>query len=415
MRILTLHNAPWAPSGYGEQMAMLIPRLVERGHDVAVAANHGLQGTIAPWGDLQIPVFPAIHKNHDIGHYAEFFGADIVLSLLDTWTLRPDLWPDDLRVAAWTPIDHFPPPPLVLAVLKHERVEPIAMSRNGERWMEMGKLDPMYAPHAVDTTVFRPIPEVRDAVRDGMGIPRDAFLVGMVGANRGWSPMVCRKSFPQAIQAFAHFLGFHDDAWLYLHTESVPKGGAGTNLEPIIMALNEAAPNIKLIDRIRFPSEKELLFGLTRDQLAQQYNAFDVLLNPSMGEGFGVPILEAQACGIPVICSDHSAMTELTHSGWLVSGDPWWDEPQTSFAFMPHLDSIVEALEQAWLRRADREMREAAVDFAMGYDADRVATTYWDPILERLARPREVPPLTPATQNGNRAMRRAAARAKAKA
>jgi hypothetical protein len=48
----------------------------------------------------------------------------------------------------------------------------------------------------------------------------------------------------------------------------------------------------------------------------------------------------------------------------------------------------------------------------MQYDIDVVATTYWEPIIEQLALPREVPPLN---VNGNRAQRRAGKRRKAKA
>ena len=388
---MILGNAPWTMSGYGEQVALLAPRLQALGHEVAVAANYGLQGTIAPWNN--VTVYPASSNwgNDAIGHYAEHFGAEVVLCLHDAWVMKPDAWPEDFRMAMWAPIDHYPIPPPVLSVLQHEKAQPIAMSRFGEEWMSRMKLDPLYAPHAVDTKVFRPQPEVRDAVRDGMGIPRDAFLIGMVGANRGWNPHVSRKAFPQALQAFAEFLPAHPDAWLYLHTEAIP-GERGTPLEPLIKALDAACP-ADLIDRIRFPSERELLMGLPREAMAAQYAAFDVLLNPSMGEGFGVPIIEAQACGCPVICSDHSAMSELTQAGWLIKGDAWWDSLQTSFAFMPYIPSIVEALTGAYEQRDNAELRRGAAEFAQSYDADRVTLDYWVPIIEQLSGPREVPPL----------------------
>lgn len=37
-----------------------------------------------------------------------------------------------------------------------------------------------------------------------------------------------------------------------------------------------------------------------------------------LGEGFGIPIIEAQAAGCPVIVTDCTAMTELCLSGWLI-------------------------------------------------------------------------------------------------
>jgi glycosyltransferase involved in cell wall biosynthesis len=139
-----------------------------------------------------------------------------------------------------------------------------------------------------------------------------------------------------------------------------------------------------------------------------------VLLNPAMGEGFGVPIVEAQACGVPVIASDHSAMTELTHAGTLVSGDPFWDALQMAWFTSPSVDSIYAALEHEYARRDDMKLREAAVAFAGQYDADLVTVNYWEPALERLMGEwpsgRVVPPLG---VNGNRAMRRKAAKVKA--
>jgi len=48
-----------------------------------------------------------------------------------------------------------------------------------------------------------------------------------------------------------------------------------------------------------------------KSTLVQIYNAADVLLAPSLHEGFGITILEAMACGTPVITSNVSAMPEV--------------------------------------------------------------------------------------------------------
>jgi glycosyltransferase involved in cell wall biosynthesis len=223
----------------------------------------------------------------------------------------------------------------------------------------------------------------------------------MVGANRGWSPHAPRKSFPQAFAAFARFAQRHKDAYLYVHAETAG-GGPAINLE--VLAKATGCPS----DRLMFPPPEAWALGIMDNKfMAGVYSAMDVLLNPSMSEGFGVPIVEAQACGVPVITSNHSAMPELTGAGWLVEGDQWWDGAQESFALIPFIASIEEALENAYEARDDQGLREKAVRFAQTYDADRVAELYWKPALGALEGPREVPPLV---LNGNRAQRRAAKR-----
>jgi glycosyltransferase involved in cell wall biosynthesis len=398
MRILWLGNAPGVGSGYGEQASLFLPRIAELGHDLAVACNYGVQSMTINAGGLTIYPTDGAWGNKGLETYAEHHDAELVIALCDAWVLQPDLWPDGLEAAVWAPIDHYPVPPLVLKVLSDQRVRPIAMSRFGEAQLEAFGLGPLYVPHGVDTELFRPMPELRADYRAGLGIPDDAFLVGMVGANQGTAALP-RKAFPQAFLAFSRFAREHPDAWLYVHTRSTPTAGGGIDLDLLTGAVG--AP----VDRVKFPDPK--LFDLCAPPrvVAGIYQMFDALLMPSMGEGFGIPLIEAQACGVPVITSNHSAMTELCGAGWLVRGDPWWDALQESFFVVPAIDSIVEALEAAYEARDDVELRAAAVAFAAGYDADLVTDAYWRPALEALASPapiREVGPL-----NGGRPKSRA--------
>ena len=373
------------------------------GHDIACVANYGLQGVIQEWNGLT--VYPADQQwgNRTTKTFADHFKADLVIALCDAWVLKPPTWPDGLKMSVWAPVDHQPVPPEVFLTLNHEKVRPISMSRFGDQQMRNLGLDPCYVPHGIDLDLFKPQPEIRDDMRERCGIPQDVFLVGMVAANKG-NPSVPRKSFPQAFQAFSRFAKDHDDAWLFCHTDAKPQAGHGIDLEELVGAVG--CPD----GRVKFTPTEAFDIGIPTALVASLYPMFDVLLAPSMGEGFGIPILEAQACGVPVITSNHSAMVELTQAGWLVDGDPWWDALQHSFAFVPSIASIHTALEAAYEARTDVDLRAAGVAFAQAYDADTVAKTHWKSALEKLAAPLEVAPLT--TNGLNRAQRRQLAKQK---
>jgi glycosyltransferase involved in cell wall biosynthesis len=311
-----------------------------------------------------------------LGPYTDRYQAELVIALCDAWVLRPDDWPDLPPVYNWAPVDHQPCPPAVLRVLEHPKVRPVAMAQFGRDMLLGHGLDAPVIPHGVDTSVFRPKPQIRPLVRDELGIPRDVFLVGMVAANV--SAPVSRKAFPQAFQAFSRFAGRRQDVWLYAHTQPRPVG-AGIPLDTLAEACGMPQ------DRVRFPSPDAWEICFSPEAVSALYQAFDVLLMPSMGEGFGIPLIEAQACGVPVIASAHSAMSENVESGWLVDGDPWWDPAQQSFLHSPYVDEIVLALDDSYQARGNQELREQAAEWALRFDADQVTEQHWLPLLDRAA------------------------------
>jgi glycosyltransferase involved in cell wall biosynthesis len=60
---------------------------------------------------------------------------------------------------------------------------------------------------------------------------------------------------------------------------------------------------------------------LPDELLAAAYSACDVLAQPSIAEGFGVPVIEGMACGLPVVVSDGGALPEVVGAAGVVV--PW--------------------------------------------------------------------------------------------
>ena len=76
--------------------------------------------------------------------------------------------------------------------------------------------------------------------------------------------------------------------------------------------MSEAAKQSRVADRIIFT-------GFVNDaDLLQFYNACDMMVFPSFYEGFGLPILEAMACGRAVACSNTSSMPEVANAAALL-------------------------------------------------------------------------------------------------
>lgn len=402
-RIIWHSGAPWCPTGYGQQTALFTPRIRAAGHDVAISATWGLTGAAQELGDdlAGMKIYPSDqrHGNVLLPEYAKRHNADLVIALMDAWPLNPEIM-RSLPLAVWCPVDHAPTPPKVADFFRKSGARPIAMSRFGEQMLKADGLDPLYVPHGVDTSVYTP--EHRDRVRDLAG-KTDAFVVGMVANNSGGMPPaggVSRKAFPQALMAFSEIYHRHNDARLYLHTEMTGRPGIEHGLNIGRLLDRYEIP----VDAVMFTNQAEMEIGIGKAEMAGLYASFDVLLNPSYGEGFGIPIIEAQACGTPVIVTDWTAMPELCGAGWLVDGEVTDDQCHEAFFKAPSVALIVDALEQAYDARGDQALRDRAREFALGYDADHVMATYWTPVLEELTRPREVGPL-------NRAMRREAKKA----
>jgi glycosyltransferase involved in cell wall biosynthesis len=378
VKILWSSNAPWACTGYANQTKLFVPLLAELGHDIAIHANYGLAGGIMEWEDHR--VYPSGYDayGNDVigGHALHWFRGEpgLVITLYDAWVFKPG-WTKELpQVACWAPVDHSPCPPKVKTFFEDAHATPIAYSRFGEQSFKAAGFDPLYVPHGVDTTVFTP--RDREASRKAVGLPQDRFIVGMVSTNKGRTPS--RKAFDAAFRAFSALAHEHPDALLYVHSDM---RGSNDGLELDILAAHYKIDPENLIFCDGYAYRAGMI---SDDQMAQLYSSFDVLSFATMGEGFGLPALEAQACGCPVIVTDFSAQSELCGSGWRVPFQLAYDGFQAADLVVPLDGHLIEAHLRAYDSARDDGWASEAVKFAANYDAKLVTEKYWAPVLATL-------------------------------
>jgi len=162
-----------------------------------------------------------------------------------------------------------------------------------------------------------------------------------------------RKNLETLLRAYAR--SANETGW-----ELVVAGATGWQHEQIF----DLARQLQILDRVRFvgfvPSE----------DLPLWYNAADVFVYPSLYEGFGLPLVEAMACGTPVIASDTPALSEVVGSAGLVVGTK--DVPALAQALLelarePELRH--ELIERGLRRAGDFSWRRTAAQTAAVYRA----------------------------------------------
>lgn len=155
-------------------------------------------------------------------------------------------------------------------------------------------------PLGVDTVRFRPLDKKAARAQLLPGLPEDAFLVGVVGRNQ------MRKRLDLTLEYFAEWIrGANEEirrrAGLFMHV--APTGENGVDLRRL-------AKHFGLGGRVRL-FEPPIGTGAPDDLMPLIYNCFDVYLTTTQGEGWGLPALEAMACGVPVVAPDWSGL-----GGW---------------------------------------------------------------------------------------------------
>jgi glycosyltransferase involved in cell wall biosynthesis len=266
---------------------------------------------------------PAVVTVHDLGY--EFYPRSHPLSRLAylRWSTRRHA-----HLAAGILVDAGPTRDALVARYgaDPERIDVVHLAA-----------DPDFAPAA---------PEAIAALRHQLSLPESAPYLLHVGTIQP------RKNLERLLRAFAQLLAIEPELRLIL-AGAIGWGAAADRLR-------EEAHALGIGDRLLLPGY------LPRDQLPVLYSGATALVLPSLYEGFGLPMVEAMACGTAVACSEGSCLTEVAGEAALLF-DPL-DEAAIAEALRRMMvdtplrrgleaAGLARAAEFSWDRAAEETMR----------------------------------------------------------
>ncbi len=230
----------------------------------------------------------------------------------------------------------------------------IAVSENTradiERHLGVSKDKVSVIPYGV-APIFHPIPDREDrrGVLRRYGLNEDGFLLSV-------GRMEDRKNCDALFRALRKLID--------RHVEVPPLVVCGWYAHPA-----ETDDALRILSELRLDHVVRLIDYVPAEDLPYFYSSARVLVYPSFYEGFGLPPLEAMACGTPVVASNASSVPEVVGDAALCT-DP------------RDLDGLAAAIERAtWDQNLWEELRRKGLARASMFSWERAARTTMDVYL----------------------------------
>lgn len=352
MRILISGYCPHGKSGYGLQTKCLFDIFIKKGHDVGFVfwdmkeredhatmsytdfSKKSFEKEVSDVASVYIPRRPLSHAENyywdDMAWAVKDFNPTHIVTIHDIWTIAPEWKPFDVPMYGWIPI-HYDPPELQTIVNLRNYETIWSLSLWGKGILEKYHNNVIHIPHIIDDVFFDGIfanTNRKAEMRKRIGIPEHAYVFLMVARNTEKSN---RKGFDFALQAFNYYKKCKNPlAHLHMHV----------NIKGAI-DIQDLAKQLDIGNHVTCSDQGVLCeYGFSSVYLRDLYLMSDVLLCTSAAEGFGLPVIEAQCCGLPVIATNCTAISENVGLGRLsdpvgsVTGNPG------SFS-KPNTDNIV--------------------------------------------------------------------------
>jgi glycosyltransferase involved in cell wall biosynthesis len=276
-------------------------------------------------------------------------------------------------------------------------------SNYGKRIMEMEKLSvaDVLSP-GVDLEVFRPMD--RNTVRGDWGIKKDINIIGTVMRNQK------RKLFPDLFEAFALLRSKYkkveavQKSVLLCHTSwpdvgwDIPELLYRSGVQRHVLFTYKCGDCKKIFFTWFLPSDDagcgrcifcgkmaakmpSTVDGVSTSELAEVYNLMDIYIQPAICEGWGLPIVEAKACGVPGLYSNYSAMEDHVENGGglpIKIGRFYTESETMAVRSLPDIEDMADKMKKLLV---DKEMR-----LRMGKEARECAERMhsWDVSAKKL-------------------------------
>ena len=369
MKILIYGVCPWVRSAYGKTCKHIALGLLKSGFDVEVCSYYGIKGeSLNYYGVLVHPCYGELRTSDAWAEYwYKRMKADVILQHFDTWVLPPDwITKRKLPVVTYAPIDSSPMSSLAVGAMRGA-ITNVAMSSFVQKQLKDAGLPNVYIPHSVDTSIFKPMDKTE--CRKDFGLPPDRIIFGSVATNV--SP---RKNLPNQLLAYKTFLDMNPGAdkysvfYLHCSAQRDELNAQGYDLPGFINDLG-LQKNVVFTERFNYYA------GYTDEEMAKLYNCFDVLMQCTLGEGFGIPIIEAGACGVPTLGSDFSSIPVVMGKGGRVVstnlGIPW--QITGIWQRIPDMESMVDHMTDLYGNEGlRRNLGEEAYKNAQKYSLEKV-------------------------------------------
>ena len=373
--------SPFTRSGYGTVTKNILDRLVDYGYTPIMSAYYGVEpGGIVPY---KYPILPSKEGPFGVqsaAKYARQFNVDASILFTDWWAFSdfPKLLP---RPILYGPMDMIGYSEEILNFTKmYNKI--VSLCKFQQNYLKSEGIESDMIYHGVDINKFKPLNKFE--CRKKWSIPDDTFVFGTVAAN---SDKEYRKGWAYSIKALHYFLESNPDVdrkkikWL-CHT--VPNDQRGM---PLISMVHKFG----LDDIVKFmdPSQGDVM--IPEEELIQLYNCFDVHLLPSRREGFGLTIIESEACGVPNISHNFSSMTELIEGhGWLCKSLGYdlnmETTPVNAETAAPDVYDLAEKIKDAYFNEDLRKKYgKASREFALKFNYDDLIVNQWIPFLDSLS------------------------------